>query len=289
MRRILYSLGFEGRVLEVSKLEAHLSPFVRYDSNLNGGFPVSSITVGGLTFQINPDDVRKKGVLVGLDGQASFAMPLANGLALTGAGRVELGYAPQQHFDKTQLSGNLCVERMFNTSTWLSSCLEGYKQVFDLGQNRGLSGSVTLRRDLRLGKSFNELSIGMSRKREFANAGYNQNLVSIGVVSALPVGVAVSTNVAFGSQVSGALVMRNGVGIGVSASIAGRPTSVSFSRQESRGSLYLGQPRKDRTLTVQVVRALPARWSAKVSYSRTQSSANVFDDSSVGFSISRRF
>ena len=64
----MYSLGFEGRVLEASKLEAHISPFIRYDSNLNGGFPVYSITVGGLTFQINADDVRKKGILVGFNG-----------------------------------------------------------------------------------------------------------------------------------------------------------------------------------------------------------------------------
>lgn len=62
-------------------------------------FPVSSITVGGLTFEINSDDVRKKGVLVGHDGQTRFSMPLANGLALTGAGRVKLGYVVKEDPD----------------------------------------------------------------------------------------------------------------------------------------------------------------------------------------------
>lgn len=289
IRRILYSMGFEGRVLRASKLETHISPFARYDSNLNGGFPVSSVTIGGLTFQIDPDAVRKKGLLLGLAGDASFAMPLANGLALTGAGRVEIGYAPDQHIDKTQLSGNLCVERMFSSATWLSGCLGGYKQVFDLGQNRGLSGSLALTRELRFGKTFTEVSGRVSRRREFAGSGYGQNLMSIGVTSALPNGIALNGNVSLGSQVEDQLVMRNRVEVGVSALLAGRPTSISISRQESRGSLYLGQPRKDRTVSLQIGRSLPARWSAEVSYSRTQSSADVFDDSSLGLSISRRF
>ncbi|WP_156102902.1 hypothetical protein [Thioclava atlantica] len=289
MRRLLISLAFEGRVLVASRIEAHVSPFIRYDSNLNGGFPVSSLTVGGLTFQINPDDVRKKGALVGLDGQASFAMPLADGLALSGVGQVELGYAPQQRVDKTQLSGSLCVERMFNTATWLSSCLSGYKQVFDLGQDRGISGSLTLRQELLVGQSFHELTIGVSRKRELANGGSNQNIVSLGMISALRTGFALNTNFSFGDAVLGELVMRNRVGIGISGLIAGRPTSVFFHREESRGSLYLGQPRRDRTLTVQMIRSLPWRWSAEISYSLIRSSADVFDDNFLGFSVSRRF
>lgn len=286
--KILKGMGFEGRVGEISSSAFRIKPVLRYDNNVNGGFPADSVTVAGMTFTINPDARRVSGLLTGISAQGGFAMPLADGLALSSKISAEYAGDFEHGLWKGRAQGEMCLNKMVSTSTWLDACAQAWYAGYALGDNRGVGASIAAHHDFRAGKSLNEVTVQLAHTQNAGRGmdGYDQQTLSVRMTSARASGIALFGGVDFGSKVEGSMVMRERVSFGLGGKVAGRPSSISISAQNLRGGLWLGAPRHDRVYTLSLSHQMTKKMGLSVSMTRTESSAGVFSGTVFGMNAS---
>ena len=282
--KILGNMGFVGHVGQVSSSALKFHPVLRYDNNVNGGFPTDSVTVGSMTFVLNPKDVRVSGVLMGAGLDGGFAMPLANGLALSTQVSAEYAMDFEHGLAKGRASGQVCLNKMANPSTWLDACAQTWYSEYDLGSSTGYGVSVAAHKDFMMGKSINEVTVQLRGTHNGGSGidGYNQQLASVRLTSALSSGVALFGGVDVGTKVDGYQVMRERAVFGISGRIGGKISSVSLSAQNDRGGMWLGQARHDRTYALTVTQQITKKLTLSASLTRTKSSADVYDGTVYG-------
>lgn len=287
-RKVLAGAGHD-KVAGFNQTDTRVGPFLRYDSNLNGGVPFDTISVGGYKFLINKENVAAAGVLVGASADMRHIRGLGNGLAFEAQAGISLGYAPEKKLQKHQAGAQACLRQKASSSLYLHGCVEATWQSVDLGDETHVAARAGLSKLFAAAGGVHEATGEIRLDRLIGTDGFTQPTAALKLLSAWGNATVTTIGIDLGKSVEDRMVMKRGVSFGVTKPIAGKLTSLEVEWQENAGGMFLGKPREDRNLSLTVTRALKQRISMSMGVFTTDSSADAFDRSGVQVGVNWRF
>ncbi|GGF74842.1 hypothetical protein GCM10011402_29420 [Paracoccus acridae] len=285
---IVRDMGFIGTRWTPSYTWYRVSPVFTYDGNLNGGFPGSTLVVSGLKFEIGEEYERKSGMLIGAAASVGSNIPVGDGLAWENSVSVLVGWSPEHNLSKSILTGESCLRQMQTIATYLHACLDMRYSDYELGETADVGFRIGASHAFAAAGGLHEVMGEISNIRDLKDR-YDQQAVSVVLATAWREGYATHAGLQLGSAVEDQLVMRERVEFGVSRIVLDRPTAVRVSLQSNRGGRWLGKDREDIVASLSLTREVSDNLGTTVSVTKTESSANFFDERSVGFSTNFRF
>lgn len=266
-----------------------VSPFLRYDANLNGGFPEDHVTVGGFRFEIAEADRAVSGPIAGVVLNYGGRAGLGGGTALEVRSSLMAGQALEHDLRKFAYSAEVCLRHMARRDLYLHGCLDAGGSRYELGRSDRTGARVGVTRILEGFGGVHELTLEGRFERDHGANPYERGLIAASLLSAMPGPVVWSARAELGQPVEGVLVTRARVQVGATFELMDRPTTVAVDWRRSAGGLFLGAPREDRTLTLSVSRPLSDRVRASLAFTRNDSNAAPYSRNTVDLGISMRF
>ena len=286
-RKVLADAGHDV-VAGFHQTDTRVGPFLRYDSNLNGGVPFDTISVGGYKFLIDKESVAAAGILVGASADMRHIRGLGNGLAFEAQAGISLGYAPEEKLQKHQAGAQACLRQKASSSLYLHGCVEASWQSVDLGDEAHAAARAGLSKLFAAADGVHEATGAVRFDRLIGPDGFTQPTASLKLLSAWENATVTTIGIDLGKSVEDRMVMKRGVSFGVTKPIAGKLTSLEVEWQENAGGMFLGKPREDRNLSLTVTRAINERLSVSAGVFKTNSSADEFDRSGVQVGVNWR-
>jgi len=266
-----------------------VSPFLRYDANLNGGFPEDHVTVGGLRFVVAEADRAVSGPIAGAVLSYAGRAGLGGGTALELRSSLMIGQALEHDLRKVSLSAEGCLRHMARPDLYLHGCLDLGLARFELGRSERLGARVGVSRLFEGLGGAHELTLEGRVERHLGAQGYERGLVAVSLLSAMPGPVVWSVRAEIGQPVEGVLVTRARVQLGATFELLDRPTTVSVDWRRAEGGLFLGTPREDRTVTLSLSRPVTDRMRVSVGLTRNASTAAPYDRNTLDLGLSMKF
>ncbi|PTX52469.1 hypothetical protein IQ03_01278 [Gemmobacter caeni] len=266
-----------------------VSPFLRYDANLNGGFPEDHIMAGGFRFEVAEADRAVAGPIAGAILSYGGRAGLGGGTALEFRSSLMAGHALEHDLKKVAYSAEVCLRHMARRDLYLHGCLDAGGSRYELGRSDRTGARIGVTRILGGLGGVHELTIEGRLERDHGVRPYERGLVALSLLSAMPGPVVWSARAELGQPVEGVLVTRARVQLGATFELMDRPTTVSVDWRRSTGGLFLGAPREDRTVTLSVSRPLSDRVRVSLALTRNASSAAPYDRNTVDLGVSMRF
>jgi hypothetical protein len=268
------------------------APFLRYDDNLNGGFPADAVVVQGRRFEIAEENRAVSGLIGGVAAFGGWRKGLGDGVALEVNGAASLGVAPMQGLVKASLAGEVCLRRMARIDLNMHACVDGDHQSHDLGRGDRVGVAFGGSRILAAFGALHEVrgEIRLDRHLDAATwGGVLQPILSIATTSILPGPSAWFARADLGAPAGEHLTMRSSLRLGRSWIMAERPVTLAAGWERSAGGRFLGEDRVDDLVTVSGSIALTDRISLHLSVGRTFSTAGPFDRTSIDGGVSFGF
>jgi hypothetical protein len=266
-----------------------VSPFLRYDANLNGGFPEDHVMAGGFRFEIAEADRAVAGPIAGVVLSYGGRAGLGGGTALELRSSLMAGQALGHDLKKFAYSAEVCLRHMARRDLYLHGCLDAGGARYELGRSDRTGARFGVTRIHGGLGGVHELTLEGRVERDHGAHPYERGLVSVSLLSAMPGPVVWSARAELGQPVDGVLVSRARVQLGATFDLMDRPTTVAVDWRRSAGGLFLGAPREDRTLTLSVSRPLSDRVRASLALTRNDSTAAPYNRNTVDLGISMRF
>lgn len=266
-----------------------VSPFLRYDQNLNGGFPDDHVTVGGLRFDVAETDQAVSGLIGGATLSYGWRAGLGSGTALELRSVLSLGHALEHDLMKVSFGAEACLRHMARRDTYLHACLDAGGSGFELGRSGRVGGRVGVTRIVSALGGVHELTLEGRVERSLGLTPYERGVISAGLLSAMPGPVVWSARVELGQPVDGVLVTRARLQLGATFEVAGEPTTVAIDWRHASGGVFLGEAREDRTVTLSVSRPISDRVRVTAGFTRNASTADPYDRDTVDFGVSLKF
>ena len=266
-----------------------VSPFLRYDQNLNGGFPDDHVTVGGYRFEIGEADQAVAGPIAGATLSYGWRAGLGGGTALEVRSALTLGHALQHDLMKISFGVEGCLRHMARRDLYLHACVDAGGSRYELGRSERVAARVGVSRLMTGLGGAHELTLEGRLERNLGASPYERGVISASLLSAMPGPVVWSARAELGQPVEGVLVTRARVQIGATIKLMDRPTTVSVDWRLAKGGLFLGEPREDRSVTLSLSRPVTDRVRVSVAFNRNRSTAAPYDRDSVDLGVSLRF
>ena len=266
-----------------------LSPFLRYDANLNGGFPEDHVTVGGFRFEISEADQAVSGPIAGATLSYGGRAGLGGGTAFELRTSLMAGHAIGHDLMKLSFGAEGCLRHKARRDLYLHGCLDLSGARYELGRSERVGARVGLTHLFEGFGGAHELTFEGRVERSLGAQAYERGLLSVSLLSAMPGPVVWSARAELGQPVEGVLVSRARFQLGATFKLMDRPTTVSVDWRRSSGGLFLGAPREDRTVTLSVSRPVSDRVRASLALTRNASSAAPYDRDTVDLGVSMRF
>lgn len=287
--KIAHDMGLTGQPGEVTSRWLRFAPVLAHDSNINGGSSGDSVTVSGLTFEVDEKFRAASGLLLGLSFNAGMRINAAPLTAL----ELDMGgmaaFAPEHDMTKTRLTGSACLRRDVGKGTHLRGCADAYLSTYELGRTSRLGAEVSVSRAFASSNAFHEVTLGLKQNLYLEGEDYQQTVLSAQYVTARPGPMAFTAGIQLGSDTGDRISMRERVSVGLATELAGKQTTFALSAQNNRGGLFLGEERRERTYGVSVSRRFTDKLTVGVSYTRTKAQHEFFDDNALGLDIGWRF
>ena len=267
-------------------------PVLTFDPNVNGGLPGDRLQVAGLTFLVDPEYVRKSGILIRMEAAAVMRENISPGLALDLRARGMVGYSPQHQVGKLAVDLQGCLRYQANPSRYFHGCTGLNHQRVKLGHQTELHAAIGATQAFGAGRSLHAVTgeIGVRRVFSQGSTPWSQGYVRVSTATALQNGTAIVTSLELGQAVRDVQATGLRASVGLMRDIAGRPTSISVFYSRSQGGMFLGEARRDQTFGVGVTREMSDKLSISASISRTRSNASLFNAGpSLGMNVSYRF
>lgn len=266
-----------------------VSPFLRHDPNLNGGFPEDHVTVSGLRFEIAEADRAVSGPIAGVTLAYGWRAGLGGGTALELRSALTVGHALGHDLMKLSLGAEGCLRHMARRDLYLHGCVDASLARFELGRSERVGARVGLTHLFEGFGGAHELTVEGRVERSLGAQPYERGLLAVSLLSAMPGPVVWSARAELGQPVEGVLVTRARVQLGATFELMDRPTTVSVDWRRSAGGLFLGAPREDRTVTLSVSRPVSDRVRVSLALTRNASTAAPYDRNTVDLGVSMRF
>jgi len=268
-------LGFPG-ALPRFDTDLTVTPIFSYSRNVNGGNNSDELTLGAITFETDPDLLRKAGVLVGAGLQASGLYRLGGGDTITGALGFNASRAPQHGAEVIGQSQQLCYQNYMGDNTFANFCGARSVTRYELSESRqrSLTAGIT-----RYFQTAPRRYTGLSAQIERVFSG-DTAVTSLGFAARQKTraGDEIGLNATFGLPVSGQHVQRFGFQASYSTKLNDRALTLSAGVQRAYGSQIFGIAREDRGWSLQASYALTDALSVQVGYRRNDSSIDYFDE-----------
>lgn len=265
------------------------APFLRFDPNLNGGFPEDHVTVGGFRFEIAEKDQAVSGLIAGVNLGYGWRRGLGGGTALELRSSLSLGHALEHDLMKISAGAEACLRHRARRDLYVHGCVDAGGSSFELGESRRVGARVGVTRMMTGFGGAHELTFEGRVERALSPTRYDRGVLAVSLLSAMPGPVVWSARAEIGQPVDGVLVTRARLSLGATFELLERPTSLSLDWRQAEGGMFLGETREDRTVTLSVSRPVTDRVRLSVSLSRNASSADPYDRDSLGLGISMRF
>lgn len=256
-----------------------IRPTLSLDPNVNGGLPNDSLTVSGLTFDIDPEFVGKSDILVGLEAFGAVRENIAPGLALDLRGRAWAAYAPRSGAVKSSIDMSACLRQQANASLYLHGCAGLEYRYQELGEQTVLNGSFGVSQAFGQGAAVHAVTAEVGLRHFMPGGGrkFSQAYGRLSTASALQNGTAILSQIEIGQKVERAQVTRLRASVTAIREVYGRPTSLGLFYSKTDGSIFLGSVRKDHNLGLAATRQMNDRITLTATLTQTRSNADLFN------------
>jgi hypothetical protein len=284
-------LGRTGHGPEATPWEGavSVSPFLRHDPNLNGGFPDDHVMAGGLRFEIASADRAVSGPIFGVTLSYGGRAGLGGGAAVEFRASLMAGQALKRDLRKLAYSAEACLRQRARRDLYLHGCLDLGGARYALGRSDRAGARIGVSRTFGGAGGVHELTLEGRFERDRGARPYGRGLLAVSLLSAMPGPVVWSARAELGQPVEGVLVTRARVQLGATFELLDRPTTVSVDWRRSAGGLFLGAPREDRAVTLSVSRPVSDRVRVSLGLTRNASTAAPYDRNTIDLGVSMRF
>ena len=266
------------------------SPVLTFDDNINGGFANDTLVISGLPLRIDSEYKAVGGVMVGGGASGLLRMNIGTGTALSLRGGASVSYALENSMLKAGSGGSACIETMLDGSTFAHGCLDASFQHVELGDTSQISARLGVDKAFSSALGVHEFGAEIQTARIGGGTDYTQKSAIFSLSTAFQdQPMAIRASLQFGEKVEGVLSMREKLTVGASFKVADRPTSVSVSVQNNRGGQFLGEDLSTRATSLSVNHQLNKNLTLGARVTRTTSSADFLEDTSLGMNVSWRF
>jgi hypothetical protein len=267
-------LGFPTTVDQTS-VETYVSPVLDYNNNINAGNPNRPLVLGNLSFDGDPANTLKTGVVAGLSTGVSGRHIYGIGRYLEFGVSASYAHSPNHNMGIARASANVCSRNDVGKHWYVDACGDSTRLVRDLAAETtsGLTISTT-KLFATNGSAFHAANIGV--RRHFAEA-YEHKQLLLGVSTARSNGIYTAFNVALGEGVENQLALRRSVQASVGASLFEKPVTATLSYAYSDGGMLLGFERNDTSRSISVSYSVTPKISVNIGYKQTRSSIDYFN------------
>lgn len=287
--QLLANMGLVGTPGEIASRSLSFSPVMTHDNNINGGFASDSFTFAGYKFNVGEEYKAVEGLVLGGSVSGKLRMSMGEGTALSLQAGASVGYAPEHDMYKTGVNASACVNHIVDFSTFTHACVDLSHRKFELGETTIYTARVGGSKifDSRFG--VHEAKGELQFRKIDAGSDYEQGIASFSLTSAIPGPWVVSAGFQIGQEVEGINVMRERAFASLGFELFDRPTSISISRQENRGGMWLGEDLTKSITSVSVSHQVNKKLSVSAYVAEIDSSAEFYDDTQFGLDIALRF
>lgn len=283
MRNQAFRLDGSTPPAEVISTTIAVSPILAYDDNINGGNRNNSFTLGEfLTFTVAEDAVAKEGVVLGAGLETGLRYGYGRGRYLDARSSVSGVYSPEHELFKYSTFVELCSRNHLFGWTFVDGCATTQSLDVDLGKSREEAVRLSATQLFTAGGFDHELtgSVGRNWISDFEQDNFQTRLTtSIGELGSVAVAVEL------GEEDGTNHVQRERLSLGYNTRIADRRFAFSYSRAQSRGSMFLGDVREDVTSAYGVSTRINDRFSINARYTNNDSTVDFFSYSSIGVGV----
>lgn len=267
-----------------SETRLSFTPLLEYDRNVNNGFKGDTIYLAGLPFKVNDDAQAVEAATVGgaISGGLSFG--IAKGLTFTMSGRSAYSHAIGYDFEVT--NNTFAINSGYTSQNWtyLDTGFLINEESRELSKDRVRMTTVTVGKIF--GKAYNHLhDISWTFSHVEDEAVWQKRLRVDWSGAFSDVGY-FKLGLERGEKIDGYLLPELTASVSYSNIIFGAATSMSAYHSKKTGGYFFGSSRTDEVYKFKIDRKLSDHVNAFISYEKTASSIDSFDD--AGFDVGIR-
>ncbi len=283
MRQGLEAAAFYHDLPRPAVIGHHLrfSPVLAWDGNINGGYLQDRFDLYGLSFDIDPANRARAGLVFGGRLSGDLRLAWAPGRYLDLQANAEAAWSPQHRIGRGTAALSACARNHVSGWTFADVCATAAAGWRSLSDSRSTAVSASVAHLFTAGPAFHELTFGIERRQ--MDEGL-QTSVSLGwdaVWSQVTTGVSLT----LAAPIPGETALRHRLSVEVGGMWRNRPVSVSLWHMRSNGGALLGMARDDRVggvgISIQPRRDL----SIELVHQVTHSSIDLFDESRTGLNV----
>ena len=267
-----------------------VTPFLRYDRNINGGAPNDEIAAGPFVFTIDEEAVAKEGMVVGGVLSAGIRGNAAPRLAYNGDALLEVGYSPQHDLFTARGILHGCLSGRLTMTTFADLCLTGQHEEKDLGSSSSLVSSAEISQVLDLDRVAVRAGVEIGNVQRWYDGRDRNSQVFAGLSADIVTGAWGSFGVAarLYEKIDEAHLPVSRLSASVAFTVQDRPVRASVFRETSRGGYILGAERGSVDHGASVTIGLTEKLGINLSYTDTNAENAFYDerDLSMGFEMS---
>lgn len=275
-------LGFP-TVVKQTSVETYVSPVLDYNNNINAGNPNRPLVLGNLSFEGDPANILKTGVVAGLSTGVSGRHIYGNGRYLDFGVSTSYAHSPNHKMGIARASANVCSRNDIGKHWYVDACGDSTRLVRDLAAETtsGLTISTT-KLFATNGSAFHAANVGV--RRHFAEE-YEHRQLLLGLQTARSNRIFTAFNVALGEAVENQLALRHSMQATVGTSLFEKPLTATFSYAYSDGGMLLGFERNDTSRSISVSYAVTSKVSVNIGYRQTKSTIDYFNTNEPTVSV----
>jgi hypothetical protein len=249
-----------------------VGPVLRYDSNINGGTPGETISIGGLPFSISPETRAVSGIVWGGAVSGSLRLSLSPTTILDA--NLSASRAQGQGAMITTRSAALCLGQYLGGSDWLDLCLA--RDVADraLSHNDQTSVSIGLTQQFATDFALSEAQIKL---RQTVVTDYQKLSLDLGLSTARARWGLLETRAELGQYIAGEHTRLFGATLSLTRPVLGTDTVIFASYSREGGASFFGDPRWDQVVSLGLSRPITDVLGLNLSLQDRQSTLANYD------------
>jgi hypothetical protein len=256
---------------------ATIAPILEWDDNVNGGTPGGVFSIGGLDFTVDEASKARAGLMLGASLGLGASYSIGRGTVLRFSLNGSVRHAPRDDATKSSMGASVCGSVPEGEWTWWEGCLSASSVRTELSSHFERAVSATRIAVFPSEIGAHEARIGV---RYVLGEDFRKPVVSLGLVTAAEFG-AVALLAELSPEVEGQNTTLFRARAALTRSVLGASTTVEAGYRRTGGLVFFGDERSDDIWSLGVTRDIGRGVLATLSVSRTMSTVDLYDQTSV--------
>lgn len=276
-------LGLPGRAEQLS-FQPYVTPILDYETDINGGNPNKPLQLGDITFNGDPNLVRKEGIVAGAGAGAYGRYLLGEGRYIDYGFGASYAHSFEHDIGIQRRFANVCSKNHISNWWYIDGCAGSSYVEKELTEDTRNTLSLTTSKLFTLaGDSHHQASFGVNRVYD---EDYEQNQLTLGFQTIHSNGWHSSINAVFGESIDGEIATREAVSASLALPVRNRRFTISTSYSQADGAKLLGVARADETWSLSMSFNVYKNIDIGLGYTETDSTIDYFDVSTPTVSVS---